>query len=520
MGNSGYQKSKRTRRLWIQAICCLVCCSSFVGSVRADSTSRDAVAPDWEVGTRLSLEKMATTLTQTLRSWPVPNHTFRVEEYGAIGNGVVVNTPALQRAIDACSAAGGGVVLFSRGDYVTGTIELKSGVMLEVDRGARILGSTHLSDYPERTPLHQTAMDTLMHVTLSLIYAENCDRVGIRGEGIIDGRGEKKNFPRKSSVPHAGVSDRPFLIRILGCRQVVVDGIHLRDSASWMEDYVNCDDLIIQEINVENQGNYNNDGFDIDGCRNVIVRNCFINSWDDGMCFKGAGLRTMENVLVENCTAYSECNALKFGTDSQGSFRNVVFRNITLGGTPKELPAFKRRFAMSGISWESVDGGTLEDILVSNARIERADSPIFLRLGDRGRITPGTPKPANGKLRHLIFDHIAGDDNGIHGSIITGIPGARVQDVVIRDMKLTMTGGEKSMPVAVMIPEKISDYPDSNMFGSDAPAYGFWMRHAEGIWLEDVKITPLKPDARPQFYVDDDTEGILLDGTLDRSVKR
>ena len=471
-----------------------------------------ADSSDWQPVTRDSVEQMAATLTQTLKPWPIPSQTFRVEDYGAIGDGVTLNTVAIQKAIDACSVAGGGIVLVHSGDYVTGTLELKNSVMLQVDQGARILGSLHSADYPDKTPAHMTAMDTVLHITKSLIYADGCQHVGIRGQGVIDGRGVRKNWPRKNTGPHPPVNNRPFLLRIIECRGVVIDGIHLRDSASWMEDYLNCDDLILDGVNVENQGNYNNDGFDIDGCRNVIVRNCFINSWDDAMCFKGAGLREMHNVLVENCTAYSGCNALKYGTDSEADFKNVLIRNVKLGGVPADLPAFKRRNATSGVSWESVDSGSLEDIVVSNARIDRVDSPIFLRIGDRGRKIPGLQKTGPGSVRRIIFEDITGSDNGIRGSIIAGIPLGRIEDVLIRNFTLSMAGGGKPISAA-SIPENIADYPDSNMFGESSPACGFWLRHAEGVSFENVRIDPQRRDERPEFFASDDTRGILLNGS-------
>jgi polygalacturonase len=484
----------------------LVLCLSIRSVAYAADTS------DWQTATRDSVQQMAATLTQTLKPWPVPSQTFRVEDFGAVGDGVALNTVAIQKAIDACSAAGGGVVLVHSGDYVTGTLELKSGVMLQVDQGAKILGSLHSADYPDKTPAHSTAMDTILHITKSLIYADSCQHIGIRGQGVIDGRGVKKNWPRKNTGPHPPVNDRPFLMRIIECHGVVIDGIHLRDSASWMEDYLNCDDLILDGVNVENQGNYNNDGFDIDGCQNVIVRNCFINSWDDAMCFKGAGLREMHNVLVENCTAYSGCNCLKYGTDSEADFKNVLIRNVKLAGVPADLPAFKRRNATSGISWESVDSGSLEDIVVNNARIDRVDSPIFLRIGDRGRKIPDLQKTGPGSLRRIIFEQINGSDNGVRGSIIAGIPTGRIEDVLIRDMNLSMTGGGKSMS-ATAIPEDIADYPDSNMFGESSPAYGFWLRHAERISFENVRIDPQRRDERPEFFAGDDTKGVQLNGS-------
>lgn len=129
-----------------------------------------------------------------------------------------------------------------------------------------------------------------------------------------------------------------------------MDGIYLLDAAGRMENFLACDDVIIQGIHVQNQANINNDGIDIDGCHNVIVHDYFVNSEDGGMCFKGASKRTMENVLVENSRFYSTCNALKFGTDPQGGFRNVLVRNVEVGGPSEEMPTLIGRSAISGVS--------------------------------------------------------------------------------------------------------------------------------------------------------------------------
>ena len=179
-----------------------------------------------------------------------------------------MNTLALQKAIDACSAAGRAAPWCSiHGDYVTGTIVLKSGVMLQVDKDARLLGSTRIADYPEKIARHPTVMDSYLQTKPSRSSSRrSCERIGICGEGTIDGRGTSANFPGGEE----NHSMRPFLIRVLECRQVVVDGIHLRDAAKWLQDYLNCDDLILQGVNVENQANLNNDGIDIDSCHNVI----------------------------------------------------------------------------------------------------------------------------------------------------------------------------------------------------------------------------------------------------------
>jgi hypothetical protein len=466
-----------------------------------------ADAPAWEAPLRASIEKMAETLTATLKPWPVPNRTFRVADFGAVGDGATLNTAAIQKAIDACTEAGGGVVLIENGEFLTGTLDLKSGVMLDVAAGAKLLGSTNFADYPARVPRNETVMDTWMKLTQSLIYAENCERIGIRGGGVIDGRGSRENFPGKNDI--GAMPNRPFLIRMVECRQVVVDGITLKDAASWMQNYLNCDDLILQGVRVENLSNWNNDAFDIDGCRNVIVRNCSSLSVDDGLCFKGAGLRAMQNVLVEDCEFLTPCNAIKFGTDSQGDFQNFLIRNVTIGGSPIKL-LHKTNLAISGISLQSVDGGTLENILITDVKMNSTRAPFCLRLGNRGRVKPSMSKPAPGAIRRVILENIRGGDHGRQGSIISGIPGARVRDVVFRDIRLGVSGGGTAGDAAREVPELIDVYPDAFSFGPTVPAFGFWIRHAERITFEDVAITPAEPDARPEFALGIDAADISL----------
>ncbi|HEY4245972.1 MAG TPA: glycosyl hydrolase family 28 protein [Lacunisphaera sp.] len=450
---------------------------------------------------------MAATLTATLKPWSVPDRIFAVAKYHAIGDGITLNTTAIQKAIDACAAAGGGVVLIEAGDYLTGTLDLKSGVMLEIAKNARLLGSTNFADYPPRVPRHETVMDTWMKLTQSLIYAENCDRVGIRGEGIIDGRGSRENFPGKNDI--GAMPNRPFLIRMVECRNVVMDGITLKNAASWMQNYLNCEDVILHGLRVENMSNWNNDAFDIDGCRNVIVRDCTSLSVDDGLCFKGAGLRTMENVLVENCEFLTPCNPIKFGTDSQGNFRNFVIRNVKIAGTP--VPALhKSRTAISGISLQSVDGGTLENILITNVQMDETHSPFCLRLGDRGRVKPDMPKPPPGAIRRIILENIHGGRHELRGSIISGIPGAKIEDVIFRNIRLTVAGGGDEKDATREVPELINVYPDAFSFGKSVPAYGFWIRHATNIIFDKVAISTETPDARQDFVIGVDTSAIVV----------
>jgi len=459
--------------------------------------------PEWAARLRTDLDAMARELTAHVGPWRGPARIVRPEESGVNDSAGESATRAIQAAIDAVARQGGGTVLLSKGDYVSGTLDLRSNVRLEIAAGARLLASLNLTDYPARTAAHPTVMDSNMGVTQSLIFAQGCENVSLAGSGLIDGRGSRDHFPGSETV--GATPGRPFLIRMLDCKRVHIAGLHLRDAACWMQNYLNCEELLVEKLTVENQANFNNDGLDIDGCRRVVVRDCFINSEDDALCFKGASQRPMEDVLVENCHLYSTCNALKFGTDSQGDFRRVLVRNLEIGGPAAQMRSLNRRLADSGVSWEVVDGGTAENIVVTRVNIVRAQSPLFMRLGDRGRTRPGEPKPSPGRLRRVVFDGISGSDNGTRGSFFLGIPERRIEDVAIRDLRLGVGGSDSAAGGADSIGEMRADYPDTKMLGHIAPAYGLWTRHVQGLTLSHVKFSASAHDSRPELDTTQDT---------------
>lgn len=470
-----------------------------------------AADPGWDASLVSSSRAMADRLSTTLKPWPVPERTFQVEAYGAVGDGTTINTKAIQAAIDACTVAGGGVVSCAKGDYVTGTIVLKSGVMLEIAKGSRLLGSMSLSDYPDHVAQRKTVMDTLMGMNQSLIFAEGVERIGIRGQGTIDFRGSKTNFPGKQTI--AATPGRPFGIRILDSRQIVVEDITLKDAACWMQNYLNCEDLIFQRMQVSNHANHNNDGIDIDGCRRVIVRGCVINSEDDGMCIKGASLRPTEDVLIEDSTFVSTCNALKIGTDTQGDFRRIYARRLRLGGIPDDMITSKGRQSSTGITLATVDGGDVEDIFIEKCVIERARCPIFLRIGSRGRLMPGMPPAKVGALRRVLIEDVTGQGNFRQGSLITGIAGGLIEDVLIRRIDLGMMGGGTEAMVSAKVGEDEKGYPDAQQYSRGGlPAYGFFVRHAQRVRFEQIRVTPVVEDARPLMVADVGVKEVTVDG--------
>jgi hypothetical protein len=466
---------------------------------------------DWENALKVRLQAMADSLTANLKPWEVPDTVFYVEDYGAVADGTTLNTLAIQTAIDSCSSAGGGIVRFSSGDYVTGTIQIKSGVMIEVSENARILGSLDLDDYPEMIEEFKSVMSENHKFRQSLIYAEKAGKIGIRGKGEIYFRGEKANFPGKQTIGE--IIGRPFGIRMIQCNQVVLQDIFLHNSAAWMQSYILCNDMIFDGIKVENHANYNNDGLDPDGCTNVIIRNCFINSEDDAMCLKSASNRVTKNVLIENSTFVSTCNALKIGTDTQGPFRNILARNLILGGIPDSLGSSAGRQSSTGITLATVDGGNVEDIYIHDITINRARCPVFIRIGNRLRVMPGLPKPPVGHLKRVVIEDVEGKGNYRQGSFISGIKGDQVDGVIIRNYKVEMEGGGSIIMAQTPVTENEGGYPDAHQFSvSGLPAYGFYIRHAQNIWLDTVEISPVAVDKRPEFVSGGNVGNVIING--------
>lgn len=419
---------------------------------------------------------------------------YDIVGFGAVADTTVLSTQAIQQAIDVCADAGGGRVVVPSGSFKTGSLVLRSHVNLHLQAGAVLYGSTRLEDYRQMKSDYVSLRTQT--TTIQLIYADGASDVSIDGHGVIDGQGSAF---KKLSWNDEGIT-RPHLLRFIGCKDVTVSGITLRNSGCWMQHYLACDRLRIHGITVNNRNNYNNDALDLDGCHDVVVSDMIADSDDDGITLKSTSPRLCENITISNCVVSSHCNAIKLGTETNGGFSNINISHCVVKPSADQRTQFFGHEAgrgTSAISLEIVDGGVMHNVTVSDIVVEGTESPIFVRLGNRARgYAEGIPVQGVGIIDGVFLHDITVRNAGPTGCSITGLPGYPVRNIFLHDIFIHHRGGQPV--VAVPSDEKAHDYPEATMWGV-LPAKGFFVNHAENIVFRDVVVTTEEPDQRPDY---------------------
>jgi len=432
---------------------------------------------------------------------------YDIVRYGARADTTVLSTKAIQKAIDVCFANGGGRVVVPSGSFRTGSIFLKDNVFLYLAPGATLYGSTGKADYiPVKSNYEAFRLDT---ETIQLIYAEGVTNSGICGEGTIDGQG--RHFQKiPGMITDEGIL-RPHLIRFINCRSITVKDVTLRNSGCWMQHYLACDDVRLSGLRIFNRATKNNDGIDIDGCHNVVISDVIADTDDDCITLKSTSPRLCENIAITGCVVSSHCNGIKLGTESVGGFRNILISDCVVKPSSVKEPATIFGFdrGISAISLEMVDGGVLEDVMVSDVLVEGTQAPIFVRLGNRARPYSKTAPPVGvGVLRNVTISNVMASGVWNLGSSVTGIPGHPVENIILRDITIEYEGNPDPESIVYDVKEHEKGYPEADALvgghnGKVMPASGIYFRHVRGLRMQNVVVRSLSPDSRKTFIYED-----------------
>ena len=453
---------------------------------------------------------------------------FNVRKYGATGDGKTLDTEAVNRAIEAAAATGGGVVVFPAGSYLCFSIHLKSQVHLLLEQGSAIVAADSPMPgdltgynggvYDAAEP--NTAWDAYQdyghnHWHNSLLWGEDIHDFSITGPGLIWGRGLSNGRGRKGDgapfkAEQAGAGNKAIALK--NCRNVLLRDFAILKAGHFGLLLTGVDNLTIDNLKIDTD----RDGIDIDCCQNVRVSNCTVNSpWDDGICPKSSYAlgyaRPTRNVTISNCwvTGYYELGSvldgtfkkfapgvvdhptgrIKCGTESNGGFINITISNCVFEGC-------------QGYALESVDGALLEDITITNTTMrDLVAGPIFMRLGARLRGPKESTKV--GTLKRILISNLECYNAPQEvSSILNGIPGYPIEDVKLSNIYIETVGGATAGMAQIQPPELEAAYPEPRMFGP-MPASGFFLRHVRNVEMSHVEIANATADARPAFYLAD-----------------
>ena len=432
---------------------------------------------------------------------------YNASLFGIYSDGVTLNTRAIQYGIDYINKNGGGRLVFHVGRYLTGSIYLKSNVTIQLQEGAVLLGSLNPWDYDRKS-------------FTALVFAYDQENVGITGKGIIDGQGRQVARNVVDNI-HKGIlkdgfrydrpeaESRPMIINFHKTNNVLIKGITIKNSSSWVQTYEQCKNLHLDSIFVDSKAYWNNDGIDIVDCEDVKITNSYIDSDDDGVCLKSHdGTKACKNVLIQNCVIRSSANGIKFGTASHGGFSHIRIKNIKVFDTYR-----------SAVALQAVDGGFLEDVEVDSLEAFNTGNAIFLRIGERvaGR---------KGRLENIRISNLYAEipatkpdvgyeyegptedmPRNISPSSIVGMPDALINNVSFKKVTIHYPGGANPFFAKVAldtldrIDNRATAYPEFSMF-KELPAWGLFIRHAKNIEISGLTLTVAKKDFRTAVVFD------------------
>ncbi len=461
------------------------------------------------------------------------NKLYYASDFGLVRDGNTLCTTSLQKLIDNVHVNGGGTIVFSAGKYLLSTVFLKSDVHILLN-DAEILGSLDFDDYycDEQVdyPLYQDASHSFFHC--SMFVAENCNNISICGNGKIDMRSvwDEKNV---RNMGHRGAK----AIALKECQNVVIEGITVNNATDLAIYFAGCQEVTVKNVKVRTYI----DGISPDGSQNVLIDGCQVESGDDGIVFKSSytlnRLSACQNIVVKNCQITSRCNAIKFGTETNGDFKNITIQDVFIFNT-----------RLSGIAVESVDGSHLDRLTFKNITMQNVNNPIFVHLGKRLR---GPLGMQIGGISNLLFENVTAKGPYVPYSIIEwnyptfvvhdawqepwnigiaeglvedevfceqspwqittnvcGLPNHKLKNITFKNIDFQLNGGATKF--CANVAQEPLTYPECFVYGRVLPAKGAFFRHIDGLTLDNFNVKTKYDDVRETFVFDNVTRKVIL----------
>jgi polygalacturonase len=425
---------------------------------------------------------------------------YNVMTYGAKGDGKTNDAPAIQKAIDACSKSGSGRVLFHAGHvFMASPFNLKSGIDLHVEAGAKILANPNENVYSNSAFRDNPGEGTIW------IGGENIQNVSISGQGEIDGNGVsfmgKELEDSYVLKPFMVLDPRPHVLTIINGKNIRIKDVHIGNSAYWTIHLVGCNDVVITGLTLLNSLKVRNgDGIDIDHSKNVRISDCIIESGDDCICLKNRreydDFGNCENIEVSNCTMTSRSCAIKIGSENVDTIRKVVFRNCIIKNSNR------------GLGIQNRDEGVVYDVLFSNITIEShlfsdvwwgKAEPIYVTAYRRARISHKDanwrfPKNATqgrvGAVYNITFSNIkCTSENGIY---VSGESPDKITNITFDSVDVLIN--------------KTTSFPGGIYDRRPADVEGFTKGRTSGFYVDQAQQISLRNcsvqwgNNRPEYY--------------------
>lgn len=420
--------------------------------------------------------------------------TYNVLDYGAKGDGIKLDTKAVQAAIDACTLAGGGTVLIPSGKVVLiGTIYLKDYVNLHIENGAVLKGSPNYVDYA--TDTHKNTYKNEPHMDRCLIFAENSRFFSIEGYGTIDGNGHPENFTKEKG-------GRPMMMRFLNCSDITMRDVSLINPAAWTSAWLYCDEIVVDGIKIVSRVNHNGDGLDFDGCTNVRVSNSSFDTSDDSICLQASRPdKPCKNIVINNCVFTSKWAGMRIGLASRGDFESVTVSNCTFHDIQD-----------SGLKIQMNEGGEMKNMLFSNLVMKNVPRPIFMTFCQQRAGVDSPMEMLPMKAMHgFIFNGIIADNSALDKDsciFITGMPGHNIENIQLTNIHFTVSGGgttedANKKDIKEYTLDVLGDWwPEFHLVGT-LPASGVYARHIDGLSMQNVHIETKSEDMRKPVVFED-----------------